>query len=570
MWFCKGQEEGRSTQRAPAPPCTPRPASLLMPLLVLCSIGLTACQPAPPALTVGFAPLETPSLEAVEAWQFYLTWTAADGRVTRSDPTVVRPGSEDEGLAWPIRPTTAGETLQVTVEGLVADSSAQGNRRVVARAVSSPFSFTEDGPADITLLMGLPGAVATLADRFSAPRYGAAIGLLGDGRVALVGGASGPSDTALRSADLLDDGARSLQAGLTVPELHVDAPRVHPLTTTLTARGAGGTADYSWLVVLGGDLQGRLGLEPSSTAPLLQPTLDLSLSAGAPPLDVLRYDFRWNEVKALTSLLRPTVLSAGVTLSTGTLYYCGGLELATPTASTLSPARSCWLYSPEGEGSLSGASALAAPALFHTLTLLPEDEVLIAGGSQRPDLIAGGLVLQASLFSFREMRMREARTLITPRAAHSAVLLSGAYPRVLLTGGYGISTGGGLTVLGSAEYFDRYQLEEGSNRVFTAVGAELQFPRAFHVMSELEDGRILVAGGVGADPEADLPVEIFDPKDPTRGFEALDGTELPPLLLAQLIPLTDGNLALVGGSEVLPGGTLAGESEVVRIIVPPK
>lgn len=59
-----------------------------------------ACTPAPPSLTVQFA-AQAPSaqVDAVEAWQFYLTWVSAEGILTRSEPIVVRPGSSDASQA---------------------------------------------------------------------------------------------------------------------------------------------------------------------------------------------------------------------------------------------------------------------------------------------------------------------------------------------------------------------------------------------------------------------------------------------------------------------------------------
>lgn len=462
--------------------------------------------------------------------------------------------------------------MQLTLEGLAVDTSAQGNRRVMAYAASPFFSFTEEGPDEITLHLGLPGAISTLTDRLVAPRYGASIAALGDGRIALVGGASGPFDSALASSDLLDDGTWSLHFGLLTPSFVLQAPRVHALTSTLTARGASGDADYQWLIVAGGDHLGRLWMAPTSTTArtLLVPRVDTGLEQDAPPQDVIRYDFRWNEQKALTPLQRPSILAPSVTLSTGMFYYCGGLELAAPDAQALTPARLCWLYNPQGEGLIQGTSALPVPALFHTLTLLPDDEVLITGGIPQLELTSGSFTAQATLFSAPELRMREARTLITPRAAHSSVLLAQSKTRVLITGGYGSDGSGGITLLKSAEYFDRIELEEGSSRVFSSVGASLSYARAFHSMLVLEDGRVLVAGGIGEVPGQPLPLEIFDPETPSLGFVALPETTLPPLLLARLIPMPNGDVAILGGVEVGSDGEILGTSEDVRIFSSPR
>ena len=90
----------------------------------------------------------------------------------------------------------------------------------------------------------------------------------------------------------------------------------------------------------------------------------------------------------------------------------------------------------------------------------------------------------------------------TERAEHTATLLNDG--RVLVIGGFkGVGTG--FTVLDSAEIFNP------QTNTFTAVG-NMTSPRAFHTATLLQDGKVLIAGGVGVDGNTALnTVEIFDP-----------------------------------------------------------
>lgn len=138
----------------------------------------------------------------------------------------------------------------------------------------------------------------------------------------------------------------------------------------------------------------------------------------------------------------------------------------------------------------------------HTATPLADGTVLVVGGAGLT-----GVVARADRFHPGERAFRDGGSLLTPRMAHAAQLLSGG--EVLVTGGWDpLAPGTGFDeVLRSTELYD-----PAASR-FTA-GPDMRFPRRHHTMTPLADGRVLVAGGIqlrgtgfGASPNT----EVYEP-----------------------------------------------------------
>ena len=137
----------------------------------------------------------------------------------------------------------------------------------------------------------------------------------------------------------------------------------------------------------------------------------------------------------------------------------------------------------------------------HAAVLLKDGRVLVAGG------LAGGRVLSdAEIFDASRGAWQEIAPMHVARFNHTLTMLADG--RVLAAGGASPVTGpGGFNAEQSAEIFDPH---EGT---WTTVSGGLLTPRYDAVAVLLQDGRVLVAGGIG--PGASAPAldsaELFDP-----------------------------------------------------------
>jgi hypothetical protein len=123
-----------------------------------------------------------------------------------------------------------------------------------------------------------------------------------------------------------------------------------------------------------------------------------------------------------------------------------------------------------------------------------------------------------------------------PRAAHTATPVADG--RVLVAGGFGADEG---EVWASSELFDR---AAGRFR----PGPAMLAARQSHTATRLRDGRVLIAGGYGADGRTLATAELFDPA--TRRFAATDRMTAARAGQAAVL-LRDGTVLVVGGEASL-------------------
>jgi N-acetylneuraminic acid mutarotase len=174
------------------------------------------------------------------------------------------------------------------------------------------------------------------------------------------------------------------------------------------------------------------------------------------------------------------------------------------------------------------AGALSRPSGQHSLTLLADGRVLVAGGGQADqfDAVAG-----AEVFDPDAGRWRKTGDLTQARRFHTATLLADG--RVLAVGGQ--AEGKTLT---SAEFYDP---ESGK----WAATSPPQMGRYDHTATLLNDGRVLIAGGV--DDRQGYPTataEVYDPA--TERWS--DAGELPGGRYDHTATvLSDGRVLVVGG-----------------------
>ncbi|MGQ0506435.1 MAG: Kelch repeat-containing protein [Myxococcaceae bacterium] len=151
------------------------------------------------------------------------------------------------------------------------------------------------------------------------------------------------------------------------------------------------------------------------------------------------------------------------------LYYGGSTEL-----------RSSEIYD-NFTPRFAGRAPLSSPRSGAAATLLPTDEVLVAGGAD-----ASGALSTATLYVPASDTWLPTGSLRTARTGHRITLLRGG--AVLVTGG----TDASGNVTSSAELFNR------ATAAWTTV-AQMARARTGHTTTTLADGTVLVIGGAASD-----------------------------------------------------------------------
>ena len=260
----------------------------------------------------------------------------------------------------------------------------------------------------------------------------------------------------------------------------------------------------------------------------------------------------------LMSLLMTTMLTASCKANTHQVSDGSNQPLPANDASTISP-----------------TSSMTAPRSGHTATLLPNGQVLIAGGMER-----NGVFFQsAELYDPTAGRFTVAnRNMSTPRVGHTATLLPSG--KVLIAGGWG-SEG----VLASAELYDpntgvftptgkmsvargdftatllsngkvlvaggengralsSAEIYDPANEQFTRTGNMIA-ARTMHTAVLVSGGKVLVAGG----GEYQHPLATAELYNPASGTFTITGNMTVPRYKQAAVLLTDGNVLVVGGSD---------------------
>ena len=266
---------------------------------------------------------------------------------------------------------------------------------------------------------------------------------------------------------------------------------------------------------------------------------------------------------------------AGVTVTLGLGANPGGATLSGAVAGvtngfgnvTLNPiaSRGGWSYTltASAPGTATGVSApfhvagfaAAAPLLGsrrnHTATLLPNGEVLVAGGFKSNVSFPGPTVADSSLDTVELYRLTNgvASVLATgpmsvSRGHHSATLLPDG--RVLIAGGETIGVG----ILASAEIYT-----QGS---FTPTGSPMNVARRSHTATLLPNGKVLIAGGVNSSAGVVNSAELFDPA--VDSFTPVPGSMSTPHALHTATLLPNGKVLIAGG--LTSGGVPTGAVEI--------
>jgi hypothetical protein len=331
------------------------------------------------------------------------------------------------------------------------------------------------------------------ADPLPVARWATASAVLHDGRVMVVGGATGTSSFDAVAAAAIFDPVTGKWTAVT----DMLQPRAYAMAVTL---------DDGSVLVAGGSENGQ----PLDTAERYNPSNGTWVAAG-----------RLNLPRTQGTL---TLLGDGRALAAG-----GGIEgspawTSTATAEIFDPTIGTW----------SLVAPMSVARARQTATLLQDGEVLVAGGATTYHGETGSVTATAEIFDPRADSWRAAPPMSEPRYVDAASLLRDG--RVLVAGGW-YSTSNSDPSHATAEIYD-----PATNR-WAATGS-MTSGRAEYSLVGLPDGRVLAAGGVDPAYGVQATSELFDP---TTGTWQATGS----LAVATMWPaaqaLPDGRVLLAGG-----------------------
>ena len=172
-----------------------------------------------------------------------------------------------------------------------------------------------------------------------------------------------------------------------------------------------------------------------------------------------------------------------------------------------------------------------------TATLLGDGTVLIAGGLDT----SGNALDTAELYNPGTGTFTAAGTMTSPRAIHTATLLGSG--KVLVAGG--------STSDFYSDGLDTAEIYDPKTATFTALPNKMGAARVSATANLLDDGRVLIAGGVIADASSVATAELFDPK--TGAFTATAGAMSNARAFHSSVYLPDGRVMVAGGATVASG-----------------
>ncbi len=195
---------------------------------------------------------------------------------------------------------------------------------------------------------------------------------------------------------------------------------------------------------------------------------------------------RWRRTGALSTA---RILHTAALLADGRVLVVGG------ASRNHAPLATAEIFDPE-TGRWTEVAPMSEARIQHTLTVLADGRALVVGGSPHP-LISSG----AEIFNPSTGEWTQAAPLPEARKAHTATRLQDG--RVLVAGGIGSGD-----PPGTGEFLSSAIIYDPATDAWIET-APMSVPRVGHTATLLDDGRVLVAGGLG--PDAAATAEIYDP-----------------------------------------------------------
>jgi hypothetical protein len=348
----------------------------------------------------------------------------------------------------------------------------------------------------------------------SQARWAAASLLLRDGRVMVIGGTTGSSsNNAVTTATIFDPAT-----GFWISVTGMLQPRAYAMAVLL--------ADGSVLVA-GGSRNGQ----PLDTAERYYPGTDTWLAAG-----------RLNLPRTQGTL---TLLPDGRVLAAG-----GGVEggpgwNSTASAELFDPKRGVWTVT----------APMSVARARQSATLLPDGDVLIAGGATTFHGDTGSVTATAELYNPKAGKWAAAAPMSRPRYVHGAALLHDG--RVLVAGGW-------YATSNTDPSHDTAEIYDPAANQWTATGP-MTSARAEYGLVELPDGRVLAAGGIDPSYRVQTATELFDP---AIGRWEASGKLATATMGSAIQALPDGQVLIAGGALDALASKVTGVCEIYTAPAP--
>jgi len=209
----------------------------------------------------------------------------------------------------------------------------------------------------------------------------------------------------------------------------------------------------------------------------------------------------------ITRLGAVAVLVAGGYVHTGTSSYLASAELYDPAAGT-------W----------STTGSMGTGRSGHGAALVGNVEVFVVGGAN-----ASGALASAEIYNYLAGTFTSAGRMDTARADLVVVVVGRT---VLLSGGYQPSTGTWHASVEAYDWLDKHYWNAGT----------MSAARSHHSGVRLEDGRVLLAGGLDGTTYP-TTTDIYDPSTNTWS----PGPAVVPRYAATMTSMTDGRILFAGG-----------------------
>jgi N-acetylneuraminic acid mutarotase len=202
------------------------------------------------------------------------------------------------------------------------------------------------------------------------------------------------------------------------------------------------------------------------------------------------------------------------------------------------------LYDPTtGKWSATGSMNIARDG--HTTTLLQNGQVLVAGGFNTSSNGSFNYLSSAELYNPATGTWTVTGSMSTAREAHTATLLPNG--EVLVAGGEAF-------INGSPVVFSSAELYNPSTGTWTKAGS-MSIAREMHTATLLSNGQVLVAGGYHFDPGMNDSIASAELFNPAKGNWSATGSLNTARYGHAAVQLISGQVLVLDGVDQSAGGT---------------